>query len=118
MRYDPVRVAFTSDCESDEEFWSVGDEQERAEQAELLREIFGNPFRPVVLDPTWLAWGGGTAARLAVTAYAENAFDRLPVLADALEEAGCTALQILEHLRRPGPHVRGCWAVDHLLQRG
>jgi hypothetical protein len=107
-----VLATFASDFESHEQFWSVGDEQECAAQADLLREVFGNPFRPAVLDPRWLAWGGGTVAALATAAYAENAFERLPVLADALEEAGCADETILAHLRAPGPHVRGCWALD------
>jgi hypothetical protein len=85
-------------------------------QVALLRCIFGNPFRPLPrLDPTWLAWESGTVPKLAASVYEERAFDRLPVLADALEEAGCNAAELLAHLRGPGPHVRGCWAVDLLL---
>jgi hypothetical protein len=53
--------------------------------------------------------------KLAASIYEQRAFDRLPVLADALEEAGCTDADILGHLRGPGPHVRGCWAVDLIL---
>jgi hypothetical protein len=49
---------------------------------------------------------------LATAIYEESAFDRLPILADALEEAGCTDVELLGHLRGPGPHVRGCWVVD------
>jgi hypothetical protein len=52
---------------------------------------------------------------MAEVIYADSAFDRLPVLADALEEAGCTISDILDHCRGPGPHVRGCWVVDLLL---
>jgi hypothetical protein len=80
-----------------------------------LRDVFGNPFRPVRIDPAWLAWNGSTVPRLAQTVYDERAFDRLPVLADALEDAGCSDADLLGHLRGPGPHVRGCWAVDLLL---
>ncbi len=82
---------------------------------ELLRCIFGNPFRPAAVDPAWLHWNSGTVLRLATAIYHDCAFERLPVLADALEEAGCTDAAILDHCRGPGPHVRGCWVVDLLL---
>jgi hypothetical protein len=92
------------------------------EQTDLLREIFGNPFRVVLADPSWLTWNGGTPLRLAQSAYYERALPegtlnnaRLAVLADALEESGCTVIEILTHLRGPGPHVRGCWVIDLLL---
>jgi hypothetical protein len=79
----------------------------------------GNPFRPVSIDPTWLAWQGGTVPKLARAIYEERAFDRLPVLADALLEAGCDAADILGHLRQQGAvHVRGCWCLDLLLDKG
>jgi hypothetical protein len=84
-------------------------------QADLLRCIFGNPFHLVSLDPGWLTWNGGTVAKLAQAIYEERRFQDLPVLADALEEAGCTNEGILVHCRRPGEHVRGCWVVDLLL---
>lgn len=84
-------------------------------QAAILRDIFGNPFRPVKLDPAWLAWDGGTVKRLAQAIEATQDFGRLAVLSDALEEAGCTDEAILSHLRSPGPHVRGCWVVDLVL---
>jgi hypothetical protein len=87
----------------------------RAVQARLARCIFGNPFHPVVIDPSWLARNGGTVVRLAQAIYAERAFDRLPILSDALEEAGCHDADILVHCRGPGPHCRGCWVVDALL---
>src|SRR5262249_27242288 len=87
---------------------------ERAGQAALLRCVLGNPFRRVAVDPAWRTWDGGTIPRLARAAYDDRGFDCLPVLADALEEAGCTDAAMLEHLRGPGPHVRGCWVVDAL----
>jgi hypothetical protein len=87
---------------------------ERRAQSELLREIFGNPVRPVVLAQDWLRWNGRTPLRLAHTIYEERAFEQLPVLADALEEAGCTDEAILRHCRQPG-HVRGCWVLDAVL---
>jgi hypothetical protein len=83
--------------------------------AEILREVFGNPFRSASLSRSVLAWNGGTVVKLARTIYDEWAFDRLPVLADALEEAGCTNADILAHCRQPGPHTRGCWVIDVLL---
>lgn len=84
-------------------------------QADLLREIFGNPFRWKVIDPAWLTWNDGVVSNLAQTIYDEQAFDRLPILADALEDAGCADADMLEHLRSPGPHVRGCWVLDLIL---
>jgi hypothetical protein len=89
---------------------------EQQAQAVILRCILGNPFRPLQpLDPSWLKWNGGTIRHIAEGIYEERAFDRLPILADALEEAGCTDPDILSHLRGPGPHVRGCWPVDLIL---
>jgi hypothetical protein len=81
----------------------------------VLRDIFGNPFRSVSLDATWLTWNGGTVPLLAQTIYDDGRFQDLPILADALEEAGCTNADILDHCRRPGEHVRGCWVIDLLL---
>ena len=81
-------------------------------QAALLRDIFDNPFRPVAVEPSWLS---PKVVRLAQSIYDDRAFDRLPILADALEEAGCNGAEILAHCRGPGPHVRGCRAVDLLL---
>ena len=86
------------------------------QECRLLRDIFGPlPFRPVVIPPSVLGWGNGTVRKLAVAIYDERSFDRLPNLADALEEAGCQDEDILGHCRRPGPHVRGCWVVDSIL---
>jgi hypothetical protein len=78
----------------------------------LLRDIFSNPFRLVTLDPSWLT---STVVALAEGIYDERAFDRLAILADALEEAGCDNADILAHCRGPGPHVRGCWVLDLIL---
>jgi hypothetical protein len=92
-----------------------------AREPTLLRDIFGNPFRPVSINPAWLT---PTVTDLATVAYEERALPsgeldpaRLAVLADALEEAGCDNADLLSHLRSPGPHVRGCWAVDLLTGR-
>jgi len=81
-------------------------------QPHLLRDIFGNPFRSVTVDPRWQS---ETVVSLATGIYAERAFDRMPILADALEEAGCDNADILSHCRSDGPHVRGCWVVDLVL---
>jgi hypothetical protein len=85
----------------------------------LLRCVFGNPFRPVSLDP---ACQTPTVGFLAQAAYDERQTPsglldptRLAVLSDAFEEAGCSDAGLLTHLRAPGPHVRGCWPLDHIL---
>jgi hypothetical protein len=88
----------------------------RPAQPDLLRDLFGSPFRPAPpLAPAILAWNGGTVPKLAAAIYDERAFDRLPVLADALEDAGCADAGILSHCRGGGEHVRGCWVVDLML---
>ncbi len=87
-------------------------------QVHLLRDVLGPlPFRRVPIDPVWLAWNGGTVRQLAGSVYEERAWERLPILADALEEAGCGDRDVLDHLRGSGPHTRGCWVVDLLLAR-
>jgi hypothetical protein len=88
---------------------------ERAGQVNLLRCIFGNPFRPVAVEPTWLAWNAGTVLKLAQAIYDDRRFEDLPILADALVDAGCHDADILAHCRGPGPHVKGCWVVDLLV---
>ena len=85
-------------------------------QCRLLGCIFGPPFGPLPsLDPSCAAWHDGTVRRLAEAIYTEGAFHQLPVLGDALEEAGCQDEIILRHCRQPLAHVRGCWIVDGLL---
>jgi hypothetical protein len=87
--------------------------------SDLLRDIVPNPFRPLPAhDAAWLAANGGLAGRLASSIYDERKFGELPILADALEDAGCTEAALLEHLRGPGPHERGCWALDVVLGKG
>ena len=84
-------------------------------QADLVRCIFGNPFRPVAFDPRWRS---ESAVALARTAYDTRNFTLLPILADALEEAGCDHADVLTHCREPnGVHVRGCWVVDGVLSK-
>jgi hypothetical protein len=85
---------------------------EQQAQRGLLDELAGDPSRPAGAEPAWLT---PAAVKVAGAVYAEQSFDRLPALADALEEAGCTDGELLAHLHSPGPHVRGCWAVDLLL---
>jgi hypothetical protein len=88
---------------------------EQAGQCSLLRCLFGPlPFRPVPIDPAWR-----TPAVLALTntIYEERRWDEMPVLGDVLSEAGCRDAEILGHCRGPGPHTRGCWVCDFLLQK-
>jgi hypothetical protein len=81
-------------------------------QANVLRDIF--PFRPITLSPSWLT---STVLALATGIYQDRAFDRMPILADALQDSGCSNEDILNHCRQPGEHVRGCFAVDLILGR-
>ena len=84
----------------------------RSAQYGLLGDIIGNPFAPVAVDPRWLT---SSVMALALAAYDGRDFGLLPILADALEDAGCDDEGILNHLRGEGPHVRGCWVLDLLL---
>ena len=98
---------------------------ELATQCEIVRDLFCNPFHS--LPPkkgkraweeqrrNWLGWNGGMIHQIAEVIYNERRMEDLPILADALEDAGCTDAALLDHLRSPGPHVRGCWALDLLL---
>jgi hypothetical protein len=88
----------------------TGSEEKR--QADLVRDIFDNPFRPVIVDPRWRT---SDVLGLARAMYEARTFDRMPILADALMDAGCSDEQILSHCRGDGPHVRGCWVVDLVL---
>ena len=83
-------------------------------QARILRDIFGNPFRPVVFSPSWRT---STAVALASQMYESRDFSAMPILADALQDAGCDSADVLDHCRGPGPHVRGCWVVDLVLEK-
>ena len=85
---------------------------ERVVQSHLLRDIFGNPFRPVAFSPEWRT---GAAVALARQMYESREFSAMPILADALQDAGCDTDAILSHCRGGGPHVRGCWVVDLVL---
>jgi hypothetical protein len=92
--------------------------REGAAQAALLRDLFGDDCSLLApVDVAWLESRGATARQLAQTLYEEQAFDSraMGLLADALEEAGCTDAAILGHCRGGGDHVRGCWVVDVIL---
>jgi hypothetical protein len=88
---------------------------ESAAQCELLRDIFGNLFRRVEIDPTWQT---PTVISLAEAIYEGRSFDRMPELAEALENSGCHEAEILSHCRMPTGHVRGCWVIDAMLGIG
>jgi hypothetical protein len=90
---------------------AAGSEQQA--QCALLRDIAGGAGRPALAAP-WLTWQGGTLVKFAQAVYDGRRFDDLPILADALEDAGCPDEDLLRHCRGAGPHVRGCWVVDLL----
>ncbi len=96
--------------------WETGTEYAPIEMRKCLsptyRDIFGNPFRPVAFAPEWRT---DTAIFLARQMYESRDFSAMPILADALQDAGCDNDDILNHCRGPGPHVRGCWVVDLVL---
>ena len=88
----------------------------------VLRDVFGNPFSSPDVDPSWLSWGDGRIREMAQAAYDDRLLpagtldnDRLGVLADALEEAGCSDEGMLRHCRDARVHVRGCWVLDLML---
>lgn len=89
-------------------------ENERRWQAGVLKDLFGNPFRSVVIDPAWRA-ADCPIVGLARVIYNEDRYGDLPYLGDALEEAGCSDPTVLEHCRAGGAHYRGCWVVDAVL---
>jgi hypothetical protein len=88
--------------------------EERHSQSGLVRDIFGNPFRPVTFSP---AWRTDTALSLARQMYESRDFSAMPILADALQDAGCDSDDVLNHCRGPGSHVRGCWVCDLVLEK-
>lgn len=103
-----------------ESTWAISEVRSIAEVAchlcDLLRDIFGlNPTRTITICSECLAWNDATVPKFAQVIYDDRAFDRLPILADALEESGCNNADILDHCRQPGEHVRGCWVIDLIL---
>ena len=105
VRDEDIRVVVNATSDA-------ADTTEQTHQAELLRDVFGNPFRSTALDSLWLT---SDVVTLAIGIYDERAFDRMPILADALQDAGCNNDDILDHCRGSGQHVRGCWVIDLLL---
>jgi hypothetical protein len=107
-RFDHVRA------ESPAEPYELVEHMLNLVQRPFLQDIFGNPFRPVTIDPKWL---NSIAVDLAAAIYNERAFDRMPILADALMDAGCDNEEVIGHCRSKRTHVRGCWVVDLLLDK-
>jgi hypothetical protein len=93
----------------------LGPQEAKGDRAELIREVFGNPFRAGASVLSWSSSGRETILSLADSIYDDPCFEDLPILADALMDAGCNDEHILNHCRSPGAHVRGCWVVDLLL---
>lgn len=85
---------------------------ETAALAALVRCVYGDPLTPLPLDP---AWRTDAAVGIAAKVYDSREFGNLPVLADALQDAGCELPAVLDHCRLPGPHARGCWVIDWVL---
>lgn len=116
--FERMRLAANASLDAELLDQGVSSSQAMLQRCDLLRDVFGNPFRPVSPpSDTVLAWRGGTVVNLAQSIYEARAFDRLPVLANALEYAGCQDVDILDHCRQPRLHIRGCWAVDLLTGR-
>jgi hypothetical protein len=118
---DPVRPhrdserAFSRKTAKQAQARNVAVSSEKAGQVSILHDLIGNPLHPFVIDPTWLIFHNGAVPGIAQGIYATQEFEHLPILADALEDAGCTDAAILEHLRGPGPHYRGCFVIDAIL---
>jgi hypothetical protein len=102
-------------CTSAAEEANLGSWNEhQAAQADLLRDLIGNPFRSAILDPSLR---DATVIRLAQTIHEEGRFDEIPVLGDALEEAGCPNQELIDHCHQTLMHYRGCWVVDTILAK-
>jgi hypothetical protein len=89
----------------------------RPRQAGLFRDVVRGPFRPLLVRAAWRRWREGTVLGIAQGIYHDRAFEQLPILADALLDAGCADEELLAHCRSGAEHVRGCWAVDCVLGR-
>jgi hypothetical protein len=90
-------------------------EAEEVHQAHILRDLVGAGSVPPPLPAAWLHWNDRCVVKLARTIYDEHYFDDMPILGDALEDAGCDLPAILDHCRQRAPHVRGCWLLDAIL---
>jgi hypothetical protein len=84
---------------------------------DLCRDLCTGLLWPAQVPQTWLAWEGGLVSKLGQSIYEERAFERLPILADALTDAGCGDPKVLGHCREPGIHSRGCWLIDSLIRK-
>ena len=95
--------------------WDAAEKAAHEAECDLLRDVFFPYFRTVGVAPAWREWHGGAAVKIAQEIYDRRRFEELPILADALEDAGCDERAALDHCRGPGPHVRGCWVLDLVL---
>jgi hypothetical protein len=115
VAWEEVQAAWEEVYEAFETARGAARETELVWQVAVLQDLFGKLYWPVTLDSAWLSWNGATVPRLARCIYEERRFGDMPILGDALEEAGCTSCEIVQHCRLPGEHVRGCWLVDLIL---
>jgi hypothetical protein len=112
----PARWGAAQAAQSIRNCATIRADEEALHQAQLLRDIFGSsPFCRLSVPAPWLEWDDGTVPKIVQAIYDERRFSDLPILADALEDAGCADETILAHCRNGGEHVRGCWVVDLLL---
>lgn len=96
--------------------YPVGWDVEFEAQCSILRDIILYPQRPLpTIAPSWLTWNDATIPKLAQVIYDDRRFEDMPILTDALMDAGCHDEDILSHCRSAGPHVKGCWLLDLLL---
>lgn len=102
LRHSPAWVAA----------WKQAYSRRSREVIRLVHCIFENPFRPVAFHA---AWRTSTVLALAAQMYETRDFAQMPILADALHDAGCEDAAVLDHCRGESPHVRGCWVVDLIL---
>lgn len=104
-------ASFAESC-LDRSRWDETGEQVARTQCDYVRDIFGDPFAPIAPDPDWSKWSDGTVPRLAEEVYESRSYEAIPILGDALQDAGCDNQDVLNHCYQGGPHVRGCWVVD------
>jgi hypothetical protein len=94
--------------------WSSGKQEESLLQAQMIRDIFGNPFASIILDPLVVS---SAVVGLAQVIYDQRAVDQMPALAELLTKSGCVDFEVVQHCRAPGPHARGCWVLDLILRK-
>lgn len=96
--------------------WTIGNWSNLTCGVQIVREVFGNPFHGTsTINPSTLSWNDATIPKLAQVIYDDRRFEDMPILADALMDAGCHDQEILNHCRSAGPHAKGCWVLDALL---